>query len=112
MARSPGGVAELVVDRLQLVHVRHDAGERRPVAAGPLHLVVEARPEGAQVGEAGEGVGLGELAERGLAAREAQGALDAGAQLAIRERLLEVVHRAEVERARLHGVVAARRRRR
>ena len=102
----PGGVAQLVVDRLELVQIGHDAGEGGPVPASPLHLVVQACAEGAQVGEAGEGVGLGQLAEGDLAAHQAEGALHPGPQLALGERLLEVVDRALVEGANLSCVVA------
>ena len=101
----PRAVAEGVVDRLQVIHVGHDAGEGRAVAPGAADLVVEAAPEGAQVGEAGQGVGLGQRPEVGLPPGEAKRALDAGPQLLERGGLLNEVGGAQVEGAHPRGVV-------
>ena len=103
-------VAELVVDRLQVIHVRHDAGEEGAVAAGALHLLVEARAEGAEVGEAGEGIGLRELSEHRLAVDEPERPVEPRPQLLLREGLREEIDRAEVQRPNPDGLVRAGRR--
>ncbi len=67
MARSPAAWPSSSLMGLSWSTSAMTQVSERPVAAGPLHLLVEPGAEGAQVGEAGERVGLGQLAKRRLA---------------------------------------------
>ena len=55
--RVAGGMAELVVDALEVVEVDQDAGERQPVARGAGDLLAHAHLHRAVVEQAGERVG-------------------------------------------------------
>ena len=50
-----------------MIDVDHDAGEHGPVAGGALHLAVQPLVQRPPVEQAGERIGLGELAHRALA---------------------------------------------
>jgi hypothetical protein len=91
------GVSELVVDLLEAVEIDRGAGEVVAVAVGARDLLLETGVEGAEVGQAGEAVGLAEGSVVLLLGGELQGPIDARHQLLLAERLGEVVGRAERE---------------
>ena len=52
-----------LIDRLEVVEVEGDQGERLPLQCGPLQLAAQDLLEPSVVRELGERVGLGEVAE-------------------------------------------------